>query len=306
MTTCTHNIEEIKKEINERGYYIIRNLLEDEVIESVKQELNTLVSIFALTHYPTDEAKQYNSEPFETRFSKISQHLPPTIPPSLFRKELHRKGFYRLFGHKGLLDVVESIIGTSELKIFPNYSIRPKVPGNDRYVVAWHQDAGLDGDGQPNSAPVQERNSAFGINNLLNIWAPLVPVNVQNGCMEFVPLSHKLGAVRHVRLKQVEADAEKPGAYSSGIDPEIILSEEAEKRAVPIEANPGDVVVFSNFMFHRGLPNLSESIRWSVDWRYQRIDQPTCRKEQGHVVRSRLNPETAVKSAEEWEKLTFM
>jgi len=172
--------------------------------------------------------------------------------------------------------------------------------------VVWHQDAGLTGDGQPNTAPVEERNSAFGLGNLLNVWAPLVPVNVKNGCMEFVPCSHKLGVVKHVILKQVETDLQKPGAYSSGIDPEIILSEDVGKRAVPIEANPGDVVVFSNFMFHRGLPNVSKGIRWSVDWRYQRTDQPTYRNEKGHVVWSRANLDTVVKSAEEWEKLSFV
>ena len=33
-----------------------------------------------------------------------------------------------------------------------------------------------------------------------------------------------------------------------------------------IECGPGDVVLFSNLIFHSGSPNHSDAIRWSIDW----------------------------------------
>lgn len=57
--------------------------------------------------------------------------------------------------------------------------------------------------------------------------------------------------------------------------------------------------------FHRGLPNYSSKIRWSVDWRYQDATQPTLRKENGHIARSRREPTQAVQNADHWASLYF-
>jgi len=77
------------------------------------------------------------------------------------------------------------------------------------------------------------------------------------------------------------------------------------KDAVNIETEPGDVVLFSNLLFHQGLPNRTKAVRWSSDWRYQDATQPTLRKEKGHLARSRKHPELAVGSAQEWTRLSF-
>ena len=76
-------------------------------------------------------------------------------------------------------------------------------------------------------------------------------------------------------------------------------------RAINIELDPGDVVLFHNLLFHRGLPNHSPEIRWSADWRYQDATQPTLRNEHGHVARSLQQPDTAVQSAAQWARLSF-
>ena len=77
------------------------------------------------------------------------------------------------------------------------------------------------------------------------------------------------------------------------------------KDAVNLELDPGDAVLFHNMLFHQGLPNVSNTIRWSADWRLQDSSQPTLRNFNGHTVRSRSHPESAVRSAEEWGRLRF-
>ena len=51
-------------------------------------------------------------------------------------------------------------------------------------------------------------------------------------------------------------------------------------------------MLFSNLLFHQGLPNRSRTVRWNLDWRYQDARQPTLREDQGHIARS---PEPAGK-----------
>lgn len=127
---------------------------------------------------------------------------------------------------------------------------------------------------------------------MVNVWSPLVPVNVENGCMQFIPGTHELGTVPHVQREHYLEIAEE---Y---LEPRL-------GQAVDITMNPGDVVLFHNLLFHQGLPNHSDTIRWSVDWRYQDATQSTLRGAQGHIARSRLHPELEVGSPEEWACLSF-
>ena len=64
----------------------------------------------------------------------------------------------------------------------------------------WHQDAGLAADGGPSTAPVEERLDSFGLDAVVNCWSPLVEANVKNGCMKFIPKSHKGGLLVHENL----------------------------------------------------------------------------------------------------------
>ena len=43
---------------------------------------------------------------------------------------------------------------------------------------------------------------------------------------------------------------------------------EARARAVPVPAKRGTAVVFHNLVFHGSGQNLSDRVRWSLDWRY--------------------------------------
>jgi ectoine hydroxylase-related dioxygenase (phytanoyl-CoA dioxygenase family) len=110
--------------------------------------------------------------------------------------------------------------------------------------------------------------------------------------MQFVPGTHRLGSVPHVKKE-----------HYLELAPDIL--EQYEDQAVDIELDPGDVVLFHNMLFHRGMPNLSKTIRWSLDWRYQDATQPTMRTQQGHIARSRKNPESAVRGAGQWGQLSF-
>jgi ectoine hydroxylase-related dioxygenase (phytanoyl-CoA dioxygenase family) len=157
--------------------------------------------------------------------------------------------------------------------------VRPKYPDFAATEVLWHQDGGYT-EGQVDML------------RMVNVWTPFVPARVENGGMQFIPGTQRLGAVPHERRQyylEIAADVLAP----------------LEGKAINVELDPGDIVLFHNLLFHRGLPNHSKQIRWSADWRYQDATQPTLRKENGHIARSRSHPEQAVQSPEQWASLSF-
>ena len=74
---------------------------------------------------------------------------------------------------------------------------------------------------------------------------------------------------------------------------------------VDVVCDPGDVVLFSNMLFHCGQPNVTSTVRWSLDWRYQDASQSTLRRQHGHLARSRTHPDRVVRDGEHWANLMF-
>jgi ectoine hydroxylase-related dioxygenase (phytanoyl-CoA dioxygenase family) len=207
------------------------------------------------------------------------------LAPKSFRGELHIAELFPMFFHPRVLDVVEQFLG-GEIRLYPNYTARPKLPDWEGTQVLWHQDGGY------TEGVKTDADQTVDSLRMINVWSPLVSARVENGCMQFIPGSHKLGVVRHERRTHYLEIAE------SVLQPRL-------HEAVDIELDSGDVVLFHNLLFHQGQPNRTKTIRWSLDWRYQDATQPTLRKQNGHIARSHKNPAVAVQSPEQWANLTF-
>jgi len=277
-----------KARFAEDGYIILRRFVEPTAVQDARAALESLVESHAQRLRAAgriSDGEMASDALFETRLYEIYRNRLEEAP-TLFRRELHLPGLFGLFFHARLLDQVEYLLGP-EIRLYPNYSARPKLPQHAPTEVLWHQDAGYTVQGQRSEAGAVEAL------RMVNVWTPLVPATRQNGCMQFIPGTHRVGVVPHV-----------PGAHGYL---EIGAEHLAPQRthAVDIELDPGDFVLFSNLLFHRGQPNRSPSIRWSLDWRYQDARQGTLRAENGHIARSRSHPERAVATAQEWASLEF-
>lgn len=278
------NQDKLCHQFQEEGYVKLENFLNANVIEQARAAMDELVEQHAQSLVAAGKnATTMAAEPFETRFFRLYvNHLDDA--PKSFRRELHLAGLFALFFNPGLLDVVEFLIGP-EVRLYPNYSARPKFPEWKGTEVLWHQDGGY-------TEQLPGAKGSVELQQMVNVWTPLVPARAQNGCMQFVPGTHKLGTVPHESREYYLEIAR------DSLEPHV-------KSAIDVELDPGDVVLFQNLLFHRGQPNHSRQIRWSFDWRYQDATQPTLRKEVGHIARSRGNPASAVQSAEEWAGLSF-
>jgi len=279
---------ELKAQFDEQGFVILRNVVDNNAVESARRELASIVDEIARGLQAMDHIDElYEDEPFETRLIKLFSFA-PELSPSQLRRNLHRRGMFGLFFCPAVLDLVQEVLG-EEIRLYPNYTVRPKLPEDPKTLVLWHQDAAYTQLSLPADAP---RGLTANDLRMVNVWSSLVPARPENGCMQFIPRTHKLGIVPHETRQYYLEIAQ------SELTPRI-------KDVVDVITDPGDVVLFSNLLFHSGQPNRTSTIRWSCDWRYQDATQPTLRKENGHLARSASHPDEVVSSAEKWESLRF-
>jgi ectoine hydroxylase-related dioxygenase (phytanoyl-CoA dioxygenase family) len=281
---------QIKNTLAENGYVVLHNFFRADVIDAVRGDLAEWIGRQArqlLADGVIDDL--HEAELFETRWLRIVEGGGPRL--KTIREDLHMSSLFSLFFDPQLLDIVESVLGP-EIRLYPNYTVRPKLPNDTLTQVLWHQDAAYTASGQ-HGHDADAGDLTEDALRMVNVWSPLVPARAENGCMQFVPGTHKLGLVPHddrEHYLEISDDALKPQL----------------ERAIDVILDPGDVVFFSNLLFHRGQPNHSDSIRWSCDWRYQDARQSTMRSETGHIARSQSDPSVEVKSPEAWTELSFV
>ena len=127
---------------------------------------------------------------------------------------------------------------------------------------------------------------------MVTVWIPLTEANRENGCLLVAPKSHKRGLAVHC--------IDPVSRYSRQAIPEKFVGK--DQKAVLMQ--PGDVLLLDKLTMHASLPNLSESIRWSIDLRYQKTGWPTGRSWfPGFVVRSEKDPTKVLKKVDKWAKL---
>lgn len=102
--------------------------------------------------------------------------------------------------------------------------------------------------GQEAPTPPHQDNYYFNLKppNVLTIWLALDPVDADNGCLRYVPGSHRRGLRPHGRSNVL--------GFSQGITdygPDDLAQE------VQVHLQPGDAVVHHGEMIHRAEPNRS-------------------------------------------------
>lgn len=271
------------------GYVVLKQFLPAFLVLGMMQSVNRIVETLIQQRGATDEDQErYAKEPFDTKYLKIFEKDPENAPVE-FTKELHTNAFYNVLFYEPLLDMAETILG-DEIRLAPGYFIRPKAFPDDRFRSMWHQDPAYLYLGNQGF-----EREAFDQISTMNIWTPLMPVNKENGCMQFLPGTHTNGMAPH--------HPHPPYNYLE-IDRDILDPALQSGEVVDITLDPGDVVLFNTLLYHQGQDNRSGKVRWSVDFRYQDARQPTLIDLQGHLIRSRTAPEKTVGSKESWRSLT--
>ncbi|MCW5680704.1 MAG: phytanoyl-CoA dioxygenase family protein [Xanthobacteraceae bacterium] len=137
--------------------------------------------------------------------------------------------------------------------VMKSYNIRMDMPSEDNRLFHWHQDI----------------TYLLGSLNSLTYWIPFGPVGAMHGSVEVVSGSHKEGMlpVRYTR------DGTPPSNKSMSPTDLVLVNEPTENGEV-VEADRGDLVVFSQFILHRSVPNRSDKVRWTAQVRHADLAEP--------------------------------
>jgi ectoine hydroxylase-related dioxygenase (phytanoyl-CoA dioxygenase family) len=114
----------------------------------------------------------------------------------------------------------------------------PKVGG----AWEWHQDYGY-----------WYKNQFMFPDQLVSVMVALTHANKENGCLQVIKGSHKLGRVNH------GFSGEQVGADMVMVDNALQTME-----LIYSELNPGDALFFHSNLLHRSEANLSDHPRWSI------------------------------------------
>lgn len=106
----------------------------------------------------------------------------------------------------------------------------------------WHQDYGY-----------WYKNQFMFPDQLISVMVALTEANKQNGCLQIIKGSHKLGRLNH-------------GFAGEQVGADMTMVENALKtmELIYCELEPGDALIFHSNLLHRSEANLSDRPRWSI------------------------------------------
>jgi ectoine hydroxylase len=179
----------------------------------------------------------------------------------------------------GMFARCESVVNSAETILEGEvYHYHSKMIMKDAKVGgawAWHQDYGY----------WYENGVLFPL--LTSVSIAVDPATKENGCLQVIPYSHKLGRIDHVLT------GDQAGAYPERVQ-EILKRLPLEY----VEMDPGDALFFHPNLLHRSDQNRSENPRWSMICCYNAARNDPY-KEAHHPRYTPLNkvPDSAIKAA---------
>ncbi|MBD2843776.1 phytanoyl-CoA dioxygenase family protein [Paenibacillus sp. IB182496] len=262
----------------QHGYLILKDVFREEDLRPVTEAVEAHLDERARQlHAEGKLSELHASEPFERRYALLYAQS-REIGSNLDIMKSKLQALFDFLRNERLLDVAGSLLG-EELTCNPIQHLRAKVPAGyagtaDTFQnVPWHQDAGV---------TLEEADDS----EIITFWLPLVDAMAETGCMEIMPDVFRQGQLEH------------QAAGGTTIVPEQL----PDRQPVLAECPKGGLIVMNKYTPHRGTPNVSGIVRWSIDLRYQRTGEPTGRPfHPAFPVRSASRPETVERDYDGWK-----
>ncbi len=211
-----------KQFYEENGYFLKKGLLPLEWINEIQEEVENIHERMA----------KQPAEGIGISWEEFDDSNHPARIKQLMHSELVSPTLNRALRSDVVLDILESLMGP-DISLYHS-KLLPKAPG-DSTAIPWHQDYAYWK--REDNRPV-----------MINCQLAISEATLENGCLQFVPGSHKRGLQEHERRKQAFG-VFLPGHYQERED------------AVAIEMEPGDGVFFNALIIHGSAPNRSEADR---------------------------------------------
>jgi ectoine hydroxylase-related dioxygenase (phytanoyl-CoA dioxygenase family) len=262
--------QEIKTAYEQNGYVVVRDLIDDQDLEPIRDFIKAKVDAYSCELYGEGKlSSRYEDESFERRYAVICEEL--DILPRNWSFGMYGREFYDLYNLPGVLDVLRLLLG-SEVSNIGTPALRTKLPQSVITSFPWHQDSQyLD------QSAIGKKEKHTGGLHMVTVWVPLVEATVENGCCWVIPGSHRWGLLDGAR----------------GADSNVQMEEDVEARGtpVPVSLKPGGALFMSNLTVHTSKVNTTRKSRWSIDFRYlptpDRADLTVEQREAAEFVRNK-------------------
>jgi hypothetical protein len=250
------------------GFLIVRDLFTEAELQPVIDAIDEKVDALAERLYASGKiTDKFEREGFLTRLTKLQQAFPGAAT-LIHTGGILPKAFIDVWSSKKLLDIIEQLLGP-EIAGHPVWNLRAKTPHNPLATVPWHQDTAYLAEGSEHTFQP-------------TAWIPLVDANAVNGCMQVCVAQ----ASRLARDPAIRASLEaRPTVYRHKLENTIgrkdswyLYIDEPDLpkgEIVTCEMNKGSILLLNNLIPHRSTENYSDSIRWSIDLRWQKPGEPS-------------------------------
>ena len=205
----------------EYGYLMLPGLINPGLIEGLKEE-----ALQALEAVGIDTSKLNKATEVEDKLRNSNHYLKNSL-------------LDELINGKATLDLASRLTGGKAIRYFPFAVVKSGGGGGDFH---FHQD-----NNYTRHEPAE---------GSINIWVALVDMTPDNGCLQVVPRSNKLGTL----------DSEDAGDnMHKKIKGDV-------KDALPLRMRAGDAVAFSRLTVHGSGPNITSQPRIAYALQYHRDD----------------------------------
>lgn len=214
-----------KEKFNEDGFLLIPSFFNKEEVDLLYRMAKSDTIMAKKSHNLEDK------EGLQTKLS-LWYSLDDSIYSMVARSERLVSGAELLLGNE---------VGHYHSKLMQK---EPKVGG----AWEWHQDYGY------------WYREGFLFPDMLSVLTALTPSTKENGCLQVIKGSHKMGRIDHgFAGEQVGANMERVEAAEKLMD------------LVYVEMSPGDTLFFHCNLLHRSDSNRSDSARWSLISAYNNL-----------------------------------
>ncbi len=237
---------------HENDFLVIPDVIDAQLLDNLQKPVEAWVE--SLVQQWHDEGllvdNYFTDLPFNKRlYAAWDAAGRPTFGPYP-DKEIISQELFDLMRNPTSVEVVRELTGDNNLIVHGVFHCRPNLPHQEATDTPWHQDA--------QCQPVQAGS------NIVIMWIPFVDVDETNACLEISP------GLRGPLDNKLFKNYKDPHGYYISIHPDE--AEDIRGQAQPMRR--GSMMVFNEMVPHRALPNLSETIRWSIDIRYEKVGTP--------------------------------
>jgi phytanoyl-CoA hydroxylase len=220
------------------GFLLLRNVLPKTFLEDIRKEAKSCF-LHQLTCRGYSLSESSTEKDFEQALYRLFNDDYDAFVGAAKLCQ-HAISLFRLSASEEVIGSLREV-GVEQ----PAICVKPIIYFNSRHIskIAGHY----------KTPAHQDWRSMQGSLNSVVVWIPLIDIDRDLGALEVIPGSHLMG------LLPTEQDEWFRHVRSDSIN---------ETEFVPLEVEAGDLVLFSSFLVHRSGNNSTESIRWSMHYRY--------------------------------------